>query len=526
MFVLSLVTVLFILVEDVKAASNWCEIDGVIRYISYESECLRSNWYTESNVTTMWIKMKTGCCLNEMITFDETFGNGTTLTKSFYFLDNNYINIKTLFIRESSQDVQILVYERARPEGLFVSFGCYNGNKNCRTSVNSSTPSKIDYNQKGISLYSDIDQKFWIWYYLPNARQPVQLFINGVVKQSVVYQYMVKISLGEPYSKKRFLFTGNSDENMIRFEEGLTTGTFIPKAVCDRFGYKRFLLFKEGENYENVTTRDCTCQREGVKLLKNYYYNYPDCVYNSSLFDLALTNLTTYNWKSITISIEITDWYSVIFAPDKFWTFIREYEDVKYLNFTVFDMKEQVNVEFQMSVYINKLIISSIGNYYFIEDVVINTVEYKESLRNKVLFSVDGKLVSNDGNLNRCGRRAFYSKSDDVVCFCNYTNNNWEPNTLDLINQNDCFNDTKRAELTLQIDSNEYETTSIENWGKIIFKGIKVKVTGSSTLCGQNVTVQNTVAIHNKLEIQNTLFLSEKSNLVVSNKGKWPTHKK
>ncbi|ELP90192.1 hypothetical protein EIN_482360 [Entamoeba invadens IP1] len=370
--------VVSILLYNVSAAKQWCENDGVIQYAD-NVNCVESS---EWNINDITFKFTASCCTTQTKTFND-YGDESSDEKRFSFLSDGIV-LKTLFFQLTNKNKNITIWDGKRTEGIFVAFGCFDNQLYCRTSIGQDKLTFIDHHWHGISLFSDIDQYFYIMIYWVGNESPVQLFIDGYVSQHVTLEYMKSStqSSGIVYSKNRFLFTGNSNENLIviKNKDG------VAKEVCERFGYKRFLFFEKSYKTTYLSYTACTCKSTTHQLLETYDWNYPDCRYNHSLYNLDLTNDVD---NEVTIEVQLSSFYSVLFDTNKKYIFTPFNDKITSMIFTHFEMKENIKVEFLIEVFINNLTITSIGNYYFKEGVNIQTVNHNEDFINKILFSVD-----------------------------------------------------------------------------------------------------------------------------------------
>ncbi|ELP85473.1 protein serine/threonine kinase, putative [Entamoeba invadens IP1] len=500
------VILLSLLLYNASAAKQWCEFDGVIQYAD-DVNCVESS---EWNINDITFKFTASCCTTQTKTLNDD-GEKSGDEKVFSF-DNDKIVLKTLFLQLTNNYAKIKIWDGNRTEGLFVAFGCFDNQSFCRTTVRQDKLAYIDHHWHGISLFSDIDQYFYIWIYWEGNELPVQLFIDGYVSQHVTLDYMKSSTqnLSYLYSRNRYLFTGNSNEDLIviKNKDG------VAKEVCERFKYKRFLFFEKSYKTTYLSYTACTCKSTTHQLLETYDWNYPDCRYNHSLYDLDLTNDVD---NEVTIEVQLSSYYSVLFDTNKKYILTPFNDKTTPMTFTHFEMKENVKVEFLIEVFINNLTITSIGDYYFKKGVNIQTVNNNKDFTNKILFSVDKKLTG-DGTLLSCGRRVFYVESllNGYMCYCNYTNGVWDPSDTSL-NKGDCLEYSLQSSLILQIDSANYDVAAYQSWQQINFFNQRSTITGSHVLETQNANIQSDVVFQNintVFHIKNMLEFNQNTHII------------
>ncbi|ELP91717.1 protein serine/threonine kinase, putative [Entamoeba invadens IP1] len=514
--IINSLVVIYYLIISVKSGDDWCEVNSVITWYYNYNTCFRDHWnYKDGD-----FNFENGCCLNETKTFEETTSGGYEY-RTFKFKDGAVINLKTLFIREQYSQHSFYVSERARPEGLFVSLGCYNNEKFCRKSVDDGKILGIDLHYRGISIYSDIKENIRIDDYIEKNEMPPQLFIDGKeTPNNVEFIYRYLKNYDYAFSRRRFLFTGNVDDGNVRvlYEKLNDEKYYNGRPVCERNGFKRFLAFLDGEDLANVMNTTCNCKRiNDMEIIGDDNWYYPDCKYNSSLFDLDLT--TDVFETQFNVNIQITKWYSIIFSTFKYYVLNSIQITNSLLSFETLEMNQDTNVIVNMNVIIQNLQINSIGMYQFSYDLNVVNVIYNEQLNNKILFIILGKLTNTNNVLSSCGFRAFYTINDGYMCYCNNTGGTWDPSLENVLYKGDCFNNTQQSKLTLQLDADIYNPTETQKWQQINILNNNITIDGVNELIMSVIHLESDLFLYTKITITNEIQFVKNAHCIVKNEG-------
>ncbi|ELP87181.1 hypothetical protein EIN_093280, partial [Entamoeba invadens IP1] len=367
-FVKTFITFLLLFLS--RSTNYWCEHSNTLTLQTNSSECYQTNWSYSYNKNDVTFIFKNGCCSSQKISIEHKVGDNMNV--HFRFEKDNYL--KALFIREQSTLVRIFIWDNDRPDMLFVSYGCFNGEGYCRTNINDKFRPCAEIFSKGISIYSDVDQKHWIYYHRSKTNI-AYLFIDGKVTQSVMFQDRGGGVVGNIYEKTRFLFLGKSHDTTVKVTYFVNA---TARSVCARKGYERFLLFKNDEIESlDVFNTKCNCDATNTNITKESVNTYPDCQYNSSLFDLDLTKIQTDTplTSSINIKFEISKWFSLLFKMNNVYILESIKNKTDILEIEILEMKEGEDITFRLNCVVNNLKISSLGKYYFQSDLQINNVE-------------------------------------------------------------------------------------------------------------------------------------------------------
>ncbi|ELP91531.1 hypothetical protein EIN_451420 [Entamoeba invadens IP1] len=401
---------------------TWCEENNEISLNSNDNFCNRSGWTVTYNYDDYYFTFKHYCCSFQTMIFRENETDKYTI-RNFTF--QNPFNLKALYIQEKNENVRIYFVDSGRPENFFISFGCFNNENSCRTTIGEKWRPTIQLKSQSIVLFSDIDQRFWIKIYR-TITQIAYLFIDGYVMQSVNLEFETAQYVGDPYTNGRYLFTGKSKEESVTFKNS----EFTPyvKSVCERNGYNRILYFGKTEInvYANLINTTCYCNAENENITLDNVNTFPDCRYNSSLFDLNLTTIGENKSESenINIYVNVTQWFSIIFKPNRKYILNGLENNENTINFDTLEILENENIIFNLNCNISTLKITSIGKFYFKKNLIINTqiLISETNLTNKILFALDGDFSEvKTSLLSKCGKRVYLTKSEYNMCLCNYT---------------------------------------------------------------------------------------------------------
>ncbi|ELP95361.1 hypothetical protein EIN_412200, partial [Entamoeba invadens IP1] len=497
-----LITVVLALQVD----AIWCETSGLISYNKQTSTCAlitRGLDISKVDSSKVSITFTESCCSTNEITFDDRSYPADTISQ-FNFA-NTEIALSALFVRTglSSSYVE---FGDLYPEGLFVSMGCFGGTSGCRTSVDygqigtESARSEFVVQSKGLHLYSDIDQMWIISKNKTVGDKPSYLCIDGTKKQTILFKFNYDYVFGENYGSGRYLFTANSaiTYNMALKNPSNGTVSYIQKLVCNRNGVIRYLLFDTG--YAGVTDNtECTCKPTTTSVTNDYNFNFPDCRYNSTAFDLDLSMLSG-SPISVTISPTANVWYSAIFGASKAYTVTPLPTNTDGITFTKLTIESEKSVTFEMKCTVKTLTINSVGNFYFKGGISIETVSLDSSTNfvNNILFSVDGSFEDKSNLLTKCGRRAVLKTSINTLCDCRYDGSKFT--TSDTVNPNlnrdDCVDATLENGLTLVVTGSSYNPTKSGVWKAIKSTSPAIEISlGQFTLSAASCSFGGSVTI-------------------------------
>ncbi|ELP87643.1 protein serine/threonine kinase, putative [Entamoeba invadens IP1] len=483
----------------------WCDAGSAILYMKECSTTTDPGWFCAYGVTHQFYFTK-DYYKSEYKIFVESIDDDVP-TKEFFFNENG-INLKSLSVCLAKPASKVIIYDGYRPEPFFISFNC-----SSRTSVTDGYQPQIEVRYHSLHLHSKIDQRFVILSYRNIGETVPNLSINGVVPQSVNFQFENALSLGTALSKTRFLFTGKSDESLITFNSTKTTG-LIAKSVCTRNGLSRFLIFQTPEITNNVGTSMCKCVTSSEYITGSNTFNFPDCMYNGTLFDLDLTTLMPKSEESILIRIYVKEWYSMIFKLNQKYRVFGIDSNTLSMSLQLLDL-QNTKVEFDIFVNVYGFRVMSSGEFYFKRGVQIVTSTLSQGYENNIVFTVENTFLYSGMLLKKCGKRVVYNNGPEYLCHCNFTNSQWEDYGNDTKYKNDCYDPSLKKGLILQIDSPTYSISSYEEWSKLKVLSSLTTLTGNATITINEITVFGNVIIENTIEIGSTITFKKGGSIIV-----------
>ncbi|ELP91000.1 protein serine/threonine kinase, putative [Entamoeba invadens IP1] len=508
--------------------STWCENDGIIKPIN--TQLARCNdhpsWmfdYSISNNNEKSIFTFTKDATVEQIKVFEDYEETNVLycqNKSFLF-GVGLPQFSKLVLHIMKIETRFEVAEKQRTENAFTLYvGCFNNENKCRKEVNDKNRPPIEATIKPLILYSDIDQKWWINTMRINTAKVQYLYIAGYVKQSPNFAFS-QYNGGTTFNTSDYLFTGYSSEDQITFRN-INNGTLKAKCVCERNTIGRYMYYKfkstNGDNYTN-----CNCIIEMFNATGEDVYNFPDCNYNSSLFDLNLTNLSVENEV---VQLDFSDWYSLVLNDQmQYILTTKSGNNNKKLHFTTLEIKNENTVIFEKKCKIENLIISSISNFWFKKGLGVTSVTITDNtLKDQILFTVDEVLEDYSKQLTKCGRRAVYNLNKNFLCQCNYTADGFEPAGVTNINKGDCLNNSLHNDLTLQIETALYQMKEDEKWDQIIINkeltlNNNFQLITTNCILNANLVLEQKFTSTNNFQIKNSVLVDVKynGNLIIGN---------
>ncbi|ELP84797.1 protein serine/threonine kinase, putative [Entamoeba invadens IP1] len=277
----------------------WGEVNNEIRYNTGSS----SSQWTVGYYSYDRFTFTSQCCTNAMKTFADTDLTSASSAVNRYFEFSSGVNMKYFFMRNRPKAERMYIKEENRPNNLVITFGCFGSNTNCRTSQYSNANPFIYVSDKGVVLYSKIDERFRI-VYTRNVFTTVPLvYIDGDVSQSVEVSFS-GFSLSNDFTVEMYLFTGKINPNSVTFIDSGAYADFKVAVVCYKRNIFRYMLVSTSQT-EDFTNKVCGC-------IPTYYglvdtsHNFPDCANNSTYFDLDLTAGTQWtfvqrSWNTVIV---------------------------------------------------------------------------------------------------------------------------------------------------------------------------------------------------------------------------------
>ncbi|ELP90217.1 hypothetical protein EIN_510300, partial [Entamoeba invadens IP1] len=414
---------------------------------------------------------------------------------TFYFQQG--LNIKSFIIKISNVKEKINIVNDNRTPGMLLYFGCMNS-VGCRTSGDSTHRSEVVLNGSPLTIFSENDENIIVLLY-----KTTYLFIDGIVPQTLTLQFK-EPALIRNMNEYLYAFTGTVNSTTIIDGSGLQI-----VVLCYQNHYGRYAFSKTAFSKENC---ECIPLDYSQKILKSTVFNYPDCVYNSSMFNLNLSNYMSWN-------LDIYEWYTIYSNNPMMWI---TGSNNQVLELEKFDMKSSFSIF--LNTKINNLTISRLNvGGWFDSNVEIKQVNLKPEFKNKILFVVhNGLLISEQ--LESCGERVFTKDCDIDMCVCDYrtTSSSTEFTFLNQ-NANNCLDNTNSIQLKLNINNYTYlprferdiwESLIYSNGGSIIANPNFISTQVEFSFCGVNlkITIETTI----KCEILN-VYLN--TRYIIKNHG-------
>ncbi|KAL7713247.1 Uncharacterized protein QTN25_009095 [Entamoeba marina] len=197
-----------------------------------------------------------------------------------------------------------------------------------------------------------------------------------------------------------YLYTSvNTENHNLRFYDDVTdtqyeNSEFLAYSVCSRKNVNRNVMFYQ--DHTPYTNCSCYTRNNDIDITSSSLFNYPDCMYNSSIFDLILP-LTS---EIYSLSDELLEWYSIQFTTS--------YQSVEINEGKTLELNElnlnQDGILFNENVYVNNLLVTTIGASF--DTLNFGCIEYYDYVNNTILFSIQStetdlcsfglELVGND----------------------------------------------------------------------------------------------------------------------------------
>ncbi|ELP89515.1 hypothetical protein EIN_510820, partial [Entamoeba invadens IP1] len=305
--------VFVVFVAHSQVIITYFEVNNVIYFDGFlTNECNQKDFTltvstTTENGNTIYIDsfiFLNSCCNSTLLTFTD-LNNPTLEYKIFNIFQE--ITLKYFFIQTRFRDSRITLEENNRPDNLFVSMGCFNNEKNCRTEIGDNQRPTVAFFKRGIHLFSNIDQHWWIVFHRNETLSySPYILIDGTTNQTSTFHLQTNINVGDvEFSYLRYLFSGNEFTQIptLQWDDDYTHKDLNVKVVCKRTistsenALKRFFMISTSydENLINESTL-CGCVPNSNYIKDdNTTFNISDCRFNSSYFDLDLTKLTKDN---------------------------------------------------------------------------------------------------------------------------------------------------------------------------------------------------------------------------------------
>ena len=323
--------------QTVKQSKYWEEKNNVISntsttYIRNTTDWgYRMSYYSTGNKIE-YFDMRPACCQSTVkyfdgkTNFDYAFTNNTI--HRFNFEKGKLKNpLKAFYIQLGSNRQRFEIQGDYIPENFYIQFGCFKGNTGCITSVDDGNLPTMRTAKPWVLYSVGVDAEVCIryWKITADGKTPPYFYIDGTKDQTAKYIIYADYYKGKNYyDPVMYAATGRITSIAYYFDSDTLPwsmeNVYMYKAVCTRaingINYRRFMAFKSGDT-ANRNNQKCTCTPKSGTMTKTASsFDFPDCGYNSTLFDLDLSKIS----ETSIISPEMT-WNSIIFKSNQEYTF-------------------------------------------------------------------------------------------------------------------------------------------------------------------------------------------------------------
>ncbi|KAL7711732.1 Uncharacterized protein QTN25_010615 [Entamoeba marina] len=229
-------------------------------------------------------------------------------------------------------------------------------------------------------LTDDADYHICTYYYniVEDPFSYPYTYIDGVADQSIRVVLNKENLL--PYSKMYYLFTVPSRHSSFSYQTSSweSSTDYKPGSVCSRKDINRYVLFEENQTI--YTNCSCWTRDNETDMTVDSIFNYPDCNYNSTLFDLVLPSNSS---TTFSLSDDLLEWYSILFTNSGQSI---EINDGKTLTIDELDLNQD-DISFTENVKVNNLTVTIPGALFVALD--FDSINFDGIDETTVLFSIE-----------------------------------------------------------------------------------------------------------------------------------------
>ncbi|KAL7721220.1 Protein serine/threonine kinase [Entamoeba marina] len=351
-------------------------------------------------------------------------------------------------------------------------------------------------NNKMFQLYLDVDNSV-------NENGYPFVFIGGATQRlQTTLEFSTSIEKLNSLSGMYYLCTAEHLEMNIGFIYLNNYGSYqdlSEQSVCSRKNYDRFVMFHK----DHATYTNCSCliQNEDTQITSLTLFNYPDCNYNSSLFDLTLPSLS----NSYSLDNDYLEWFSIIFTYPNQQILMEESSTLmlEELNIT------QKHVFFNGNVTVKNLTLSEPGAEF--NNLNFENIEFSSIGIDDILFSLNSTTTDfNSYPFEQVGTDYYIN----LLCIFDgsmYTDRSY----------NEFFNcssqkDVTTNELSLKINAQTYSLPYDEYWQTLlIYDNLTPSLTGEKQLNANLCEFEDkTITIKSNLYCE-TLNVNQNTQIIV-----------
>ncbi|ELP92368.1 protein serine/threonine kinase, putative [Entamoeba invadens IP1] len=407
-----------------------------------EKTIIKTDIYTHYNYT-----IYKSCCSDNTYTYKST--TPTPIYTDFYFEEG--VVLEKLFLHTTNTQERFYINDTNMPDGLSVILGCEDS---CRPNSNNMYRPTVEPITKGIALYSYGNANLYVYKRL----NELFLFVNGTKPSDIFFSFSLDYIYNDNYySIPRYAATGYFD--MIFFYD---SGNVKKYSVCAKNNgtIQRYIFTTQTIEYQ-----DCTCSSVDNNNNINFQtkFNYPDCNYNGSLYDLNLETIFSVDNNKKSYDFGLSMWNSLMISENVLYIFNSTNNQILTLN--EFKMSSGFSVYFDVETVIKSLTITSKGNYTFNKPVTIVTYTLSDIVKNQILFYINSTYNNHiQTPLTVCGNRVIHENCINILCDCEYNENKTFTFRGEIMT--DCTKNP-RTNLKLIIKHTKYTIQNNENWGVI-----------------------------------------------------------
>ncbi|KAL7712916.1 Uncharacterized protein QTN25_009401 [Entamoeba marina] len=301
----------------------------------------------------------------------------------YFFLQDSSIVMSSLNYKIFNSNTLIYIDTTNNPDGLTFYGGCFNGENLCRTYLSSDIKTRVDLYSQDTILYGDVDQLYLLNYMnSENQLNPPYVYISGIFTQTVsiniTFTFYSSINLYEGY----YLLTASniSFSDYYLYDGSLGSPdpvtSYQAASICYRDNTNRYAYYLIDTEYS--TNCSCHLTTDSNVITSTTSFTFPDCSYNSSLFDLVLPS----SISSFIIN-DLMKWYSILCSSNsqtitpsgslQLTTYITEFDSIIFNGYVHIDL---LNISKANSVIFDSLDFTDIDYTSISDDDVLFFIEF------------------------------------------------------------------------------------------------------------------------------------------------------
>ncbi|EKE37303.1 hypothetical protein ENUP19_0020G0012 [Entamoeba nuttalli] len=475
-------------------------VHGSCWYVSNDNEI---RWGTSTNCgkfigftqyydnKTDWFQFNSGCC-GENKTYYKIYPGSNEAEKAVDFVLGT--EIQTVWMYPSQPDKHFSIYLRNIKEGFVGIF------KRSSIPVSGINNNIYVYNTPAVIIGNGYE-RFYIRYQSYTNRP----YLNLQILSTTTIMRELYVNKRNIQSGCNYAFNTNGNVDVYDAQSGC-----IFYEVCSKPNLKRYVMCK---NETLSIKNDCRCyipSTTSTASVINFGMVFPDCIYNSSLYDLTIFANQTI------IKLDSTkgyQWNSFIFESR---TLPLTIENDQLINLTGTTTLPNKRIIISNVVYFNKLIIPTVNfdmTHVFREWDAID-IDVSQIITDSVLFigyfKSSGipntiRVGCNNGNFTR-----YVKGTSTIDCQCTYSNDQYDLSDCEIVSK--IYTNT----LNLILNNNIYDKENVY-WNSVVIKYQNSLIKGSIT--SKSCSIEQSITINGLLQC-NILTLSGNSIISISEDGK------